>query len=264
MYEFNYHEASDVDEAIKLITQASEGVFMGGGQTLLPTLKQRLANPSDVIDLRNIKELSGIKMDGNSVVIGAMTQHNFVARANDVKKTIPALAHLAGGIGDPQVRNIGTIGGSIANNDPAADYPAAVLGLDAIITTNHRSIGAADFFTGMFETALESGELITSVKFPIPTKAAYMKFPSPASRYAMVGVFIAETAEEIRVAVTGAASCVFRMPEMEQALEGNWSPDAIAGIKPSPDNLNGDIHGSAEYRSNLVNVMAKRAILAAG
>jgi carbon-monoxide dehydrogenase medium subunit len=236
---------------------------MSGGMTLIPTLKQRLAKPSDVVDLGGLKELAGIKVEGNSVVIGAMTRHADVATSSDVKGAIPALASLASHIGDPQVRNRGTIGGSIANNDPAADYPAAVVGLNATVTTNSGKHSADSFFKGLFETALGDGELVTSVSFPKADKAAYMKFPNPASRYAMVGVFVAKSGNNVRVAVTGAGPCVFRVKAMEDALAKNFSSDAIKDIKVPADGLNSDIHGSAEYRAHLVTVMARRAVDAA-
>ena len=264
MYDFDYHKPKSVADAVAALKKASEGKFMAGGMTLIPTLKQRLARPSDVIDLGAIGELRGIKVDGGTVTIGAMTKHAEVAASAEVAKAIPALAKLASGIGDGQVRNRGTIGGSIANSDPAADYPAAVLALGATITTNQRKIAADDFFKGLFETALKEDEIITSVSFPTATKAAYMKFPNPASRYAMVGVFVAQTASGPRVAVTGAGACAFRCKPMEDALAKSWSPDAVAGIKIPADGLNSDIHGSAEYRAHLVTVMAKRAVAAAG
>ena len=231
--------------------------------TLVPTMKQRLAQPSDLVDLAGIAELKGIKVDGNNLVIGAMTTHNDVAHSAEVKKTIPALAVLAEGIGDPQVRNRGTIGGSISNNDPAADYPAALVGLDATVVTNKRKIKADEFFKGMFETALGDGEIVTAVSFPKPEKAGYAKFPNPASRYAMVGVMVAKTAGGVRVAVTGAGPSVFRQKDMEKALSGNFSADAIKGVKTDSKNLNSDLHGSAEYRAHLVGVMAGRAVAAA-
>jgi len=231
--------------------------------TLLPTIKQRLASPSDLIDLAGIGELRGIKIDGGAVVIGAMTTHAEVAHSAEVMKAIPALAMLAEGIGDPQVRNRGTIGGSISNNDPAADYPAAVLGLDATVVTSKRRIKADDFFKGLFETALDDGEIVTAISFPKPEKAGYAKFPNPASRYAMVGVLVAKTAAGVRVAVTGAGPGVFRQKDMEKALTGKFSPDALAGIKTASKGLNNDLHGSAEYRAHLVDVMAGRATAAA-
>ncbi|TWT01659.1 xanthine dehydrogenase family protein subunit M [Reyranella sp. CPCC 100927] len=264
MYDFAYHKPKSVADAIATVKKASDGKLMAGGMTLIPTLKQRLAQPSDVVDLGAIADLRGIKVDGNTVTIGAMTKHAEVAASADVAKAIPALAKLAANIGDGQVRNRGTIGGSVANSDPAADYPAAVLALGATITTNERKIAADDFFKGLFETALKEGEMITSISFPTATKAAYMKFPNPASRYAMVGVFVAQTASGPRVAVTGAGACAFRVKAMEDALAKTWSPDAVAGIKVPADGLNGDIHGSPEYRAHLVTVMAKRAVAAAG
>jgi carbon-monoxide dehydrogenase medium subunit len=264
MYNFEYHKPQSVADASKLAGAKEEGKLLAGGMTLIPTLKQRLAKPSDLIDLGKIAELKGIKKDGNAVVIGAMTKHVEVATSDVVKGAIPALAHLAEGIGDPQVRNRGTIGGSVANNDPAADYPSAVLALGATVITNKRKIGADDFFKGMFETALEPDEVITAVSFPIPEKAGYSKFPNPASRYAVVGVFVAKTGGAARVAVTGAGASVFRQKEMEAALAKSWGPDAVANVKQKPDGLNSDIHASAEYRAHLVTVMAKRALQAAG
>lgn len=260
MYAFNYHRPTTLAEAAKLVSGAADGKLIAGGQTLLPTLKQRLASPSDLVDLGGIAELSGIKVEGNAVVIGAGTKHAAVAGSAEVKKAIPALAKLAGGIGDPQVRNMGTIGGSLANNDPAADYPAAVLGLGATVHTNKRAIAADDFFKGMFETALEDGEIIVKVSFPVPKRAGYAKFPNPASRYVMVGAFVAETASGVRVAINGAAPCVFRQKDMEAALAKNFSASALDGIKQAAKGLNSDIHASAEYRAHLVGVMAKRAL----
>lgn len=264
MYEFNYHRPSSLAEASKLLASAADGKFVAGGQTLLPTLKQRLASPSDLIDLGGIAELQGIKVDASSVSIGAGTRHGMVAKSAEVAKAIPALAKLAGGIGDAQVRNMGTIGGSLANNDPAADYPAAVLGLNATIHTNKRTIAADDYFKGMFETALEEGEIIVKVVFPIPKRAGYVKFPNPASRYVMVGAMVAETAGGVRVAINGAAPCVFRHKEMEAALAKSFSADALTGIKTDPKAMNNDIHASAAYRAHLVGVIAKRAVIAAG
>ena len=263
MYQFNYLRPKSLDDARKLFESNGDAKFLAGGQTLIPTLKQRLAQPTALIDLGAISGLAGIKIAGSAVVIGAGTKHNDVATSADVEKSIPALAHLASHIGDPAVRHMGTLGGSIANSDPAADYPAAVLALGADIKTTSRTIKADDFFTGMFETALKEGEIITEVSFPIPEKAAYMKFPNPASRYAMVGVFVAKTKAGVRVAVTGAASSVFRESAMEGALAKSFAPEAVANIKVSPDNLNSDLHGSAEYRAHLVTVMAKRAVAAA-
>src|SRR5690242_11157150 len=260
MYDFAYHRPKTLAEATAALKGKPEARAMSGGMTLIPTLKQRLAKPSDVVDLNGIKELAGIKVDGNNVVVGGMTRHFDVSVSPDVKKVVPALAYLASHIGDPAVRNRGTMGGSVANNDPAADYPAAVLALNATITTNTRTIKADDFFKGLFETALEDGELITSISFPKADKAGYMKFPNPASRYAMVGVFVAKTGNNVRVAVTGAGPCVFRVKAMEDALAKNFNSSAIKDIKIPADGLNSDIHGSAEYRAHLVNVMARRAV----
>ena len=237
---------------------------MAGGQTLIPTLKQRLAQPGKLIDLSGIAELKGIKIEGNAVGIGAMTPHAAVADSADVKAKIPALASLAHGIGDPQVRNRGTLGGSISNNDPAADYPAALMALGATVHTSKRQLAAEEFFDGMFTTVLEEDEIVTKVSFPIPEKAAYAKFAQPASRYALVGVFVARTGGGVRVAVTGAGEGgVFRVSEFEAALSANFSASALDGIKLSADGLNGDIHGSPEYRAHLIGVMAKRAVQAA-
>ncbi len=263
MYPFEYHKAGSVDDAVSKLSGADDGKFLAGGMTLLPTMKQRLAAPSDLVDLAGIDGLKGITVDGGSVTIGAMTTHWEVHSSVDVQKAIPALAELAGLIGDPMVRHRGTIGGSLANSDPSADYPAAVMGLGATIKTNKREIAADDYFRGLFETALEDGELITAVSFPIPKRAAYQKFPQPASRYAMVGVMVAETASGARVGVTGAGPCAFRVPEMEKALDAKFAPDSVADIKVSADGLNADIHASAEYRAHLVAVMAKRAVAAA-
>ena len=264
MYNFNYHRPSSVEEAVQLLSGASEGTLMGGGMTLIPVLKQRLANPSDVVDIGGIAGLSGVSEDGGNVVVGAATTHAAVASDATVQAKIPALAALAESIGDAQVRNRGTIGGSIANNDPAADYPAALVGLGATIRTNTREIAADDFFTGLFETALGDNEIITAVAFPVPDKAGYAKFPNPASRYAVVGVMASQGPAGTRVAVTGAGPCVFRASEMESALGGNFSADALSGASVSADGLNSDIHASAEYRAHLVGVMARRAVAAAG
>ena len=260
MYDFAYHRPKSLAEALATLKGKPEARAMSGGMTLIPTLKQRLAKPTDVVDLGGVKELAGIKVDGNNVVVGGMTRHYDVSVSADVKKVIPALAYLAGHIGDPAVRNRGTMGGSVANNDPAADYPAAVLALGATVTTNSRTIKADDFFKGLFETALEDGELITSISFPKAEKAGYMKFPNPASRYAMVGVFVAKVGNTVRVAVTGAGPCAFRVKAMEEALAKNFASDAIKDIKVPADGLNSDIHGSAEYRAHLVTVMARRAV----
>jgi len=260
MYDFAYHRPKSVADAVALLKGKEEARPMSGGMTLIPTLKQRLARPSDVVDLGAVKELAGIKVEGDNVVIGGMTKHGDVAMSAEVKKVIPALADLAGHIGDPQVRNRGTMGGSVANNDPAADYPAAVVALNATVITNTGKHAADTFFKGLFETALGDGEIITAISFPKAEKAAYMKFPNPASRYAMVGVFVAKTAGGVRVAVTGAGPCVFRVKAMEEALSKNFASDAIKDIKVPADGLNSDIHGSAEYRAHLVGVMARRAV----
>ena len=263
MHAFNYHRASSVKDAQALMGKASDGRLLAGGQSLVQTMKLRLASPSDVVDIGAIKELAGIKVSGGTVEIGAMTRHADVAGSAEVKKAIPALAALAGGIGDRQVRAMGTIGGSIAQNDPAADYPAAVLGLGATVVTTKRKIEADKFFKGLYETALEPGEIITGVVFPVPKRAAYMKFKNPASRFAIVGVFVAETSGGVRVAVTGAGPVVFRVPEMEKALGAKFAAESVAGVKVKADGLNTDLHASAEYRAHLVSVMAKRAVEAA-
>ena len=260
MYNFTYHRAGSVDAAAAKLAESGDGKLLAGGMTLLPTMKQRLAQPSDLIDLNEIDGLKGITVSGGAVTIGAMTRHADVAASAEVQQAIPALAKLAGGIGDPAVRNRGTIGGSVANNDPAADYPAAVVGLGATVVTNKREIAGDQFFTGLFETALAEGEIVTAVRFPVPQKAAYFKFPNPASRYAVVGVMVAKTAGGVRVAVTGAGPCVFRQSAMEAALSSNFSADALSGISQDAGDLNEDIHASAEYRANLVVVGAKRAV----
>ncbi|HEX3882934.1 MAG TPA: xanthine dehydrogenase family protein subunit M [Stellaceae bacterium] len=263
MYEFTYHKPGSLADAAKMLGD-DDVKLVAGGMTLVPTLKQRLAKPSDLVDLASIGSLKGIKEEGGGVTIGAMTRHADVNRSPVVNSVIPALAALAGMIGDPAVRNRGTMGGSVANNDPAADYPSAVVGLGATIVTNKREIAGDDFFTGMFETALGQDEIITAIKFPKPQAAAYQKFRNPASRYAIVGVFVARTAGGVRVAVTGAGPCVFRVPEMEAALGGSFSADSIKDIAIPDDGLNSDIHASAEYRAHLVNVMARRAVAACG
>ncbi|UEM04830.1 xanthine dehydrogenase family protein subunit M [Skermanella rosea] len=264
MYAFEYHRPATLAEAAQLASGNEDAKILAGGQTLIPTLKQRLAQPSDVVDLGAVAELRGIREDGDALVIGATTPHAEVAASAVVKRLIPALAKLAEGIGDAQVRNRGTLGGSICNNDPSADYPAALVGLGATVRTTTRTLAAEDFFTGMFETALEPNEIVTAVSFPKPGKAAYVKFPNPASRYATVGVFVAETGGGVRVAVTGAAPSVYRWTEAEQALAGGLDPAALDGLTVDPDGLNADIHASAEYRASLVKVMAKRAVAACG
>lgn len=261
MYDFNYHKPDSIDEAIQLFLEAEDGIYLAGGHTLLPSMKQRLAAPTDVIDLAGIDGLSGIEDVGADLEIGALTAHDEVATSSVVQSGIPALAELASLIGDAQVRNRGTIGGSVSNSDPAADYPAGVLGLGAEIVTNKRTIAADDFFTAMFETALEEGELLTKIKFPKPEAAAYVKFPNPASRYATVGVFIARTGSGVRVAITGAAPSVFRSTDMEEALNSEFSVEALEGITLDAGEMNSDLHASAEYRAHLCTVMAKRAVL---
>src|ERR1051325_3109993 len=257
MYEFDYSRATSLEDPASKIGADEEAKLVAGGMTLLPTLKLRLAKPTQLIDLATLPQLKGITEEGDAVVIGAMTRHADVNRSDVVKRGIPALAAMAGLIGDPAVRNRGTIGGSIANNDPAADYPAAVVALNAVVRTNKREIAADQFFTGMFETALQPGEVITAVRFPKVAQANYQKFRNPASRYAIVGVFVAKTPAGVRLAVTGAGPCVFRVSAMETALAGNFSPDAIKDIQIPQDGLNSDIHASAEYRAHLVNVMAR-------
>ena len=263
MHAFKYHRPASVNDAAALVTKNAEARLLAGGQSLVQAMRLRLSSPSDLVDLGTIKDLVGIKVSGGTVEIGAMTRHSAVHRSAEVKKAIPALAALAGLIGDRQVRNMGTLGGSLANNDPAADYPGAVLGLGATITTNKRKIEADKFFTGLYETALQAGEIITSVSFPVPKRAAYTKFKNPASRFAIVGVFVAEAADGVRVAVTGAGACAFRQTDMEKALGAKFAAESIAKVKVKPDDLNSDLHASAEYRAHLIGVMAKRAIEAA-
>jgi carbon-monoxide dehydrogenase medium subunit len=266
MYETIYHRPSSVDEAASLFGKGKEAKYLSGGQTLIPVMKQRLASPSDVIDLGKIKELVGVDVSGDTVTIKAATTHSDVATNSAVQKAIPALAHLASVIGDPAVRHRGTIGGSLANNDPSADYPSAVLALGATIKTNKRTISADDFFMGLFSTALNDGEIITAVSFPVPAKAGYAKFPHPASRFALTGVFAVKTkAGDVRVAATGASqSGVMRVGPIEAALKANWSASAVDAVKIPPSGLMSDIHGSADYRANLIKVMAQRAVTAAG
>ncbi len=263
MYAFEYVRPNTLADAVAAFRAAPDGRYLAGGMTLLPTLKQRLAQPSHVIDLAAIDDLAAIRITNGRVSIGALATHDKVSRSDIVKGEIPALAALAAGIGDPQVRNRGTLGGSLANNDPAADYPAAVLALAATIHTDRRQIEADAFFRGMFETALAADELITGVSFPVPQKAAYVKFDQPASRYAMAGVFVAKSAGGVRVAVTGAAPSVFRHGEMETRLAARFAPDALDGVIVDDDGLISDLHGSAEYRAHLTVVMAKRAVAAA-
>ncbi|BAS00077.1 FAD binding domain-containing protein [Blastochloris viridis] len=264
MYGFQYHRPTSVRQAAHLLRSVPDPKLIAGGQTLLPTMKLRLAAPETIIDLAKVEGLTGIHLEGRSLTIGAMTRHADVAASAIVRGALPALAGLAGSIGDPHVRNQGTLGGSVANNDPAADYPAAVLALDATIVTNHRRINADTFFAGLFETVLEPDEIITKIVFPVPRRAGYAKFSNPASRYAIVGVFVARFSTGIRVAVTGAgASGVFRPAAIEQALARRFSPKSLDGVRLSSGSLNDDIHASAEYRAHLVNVMARRAVEAA-
>ena len=264
MYDFTYHCATSIEDAQSVFKGCEDPVYLAGGMTMLPTMKQRLARPSDVVDLGRIEGLSGIARVGNEIVIKALATHAEVAGSSEVAAAIPALAALAGSIGDPHVRNRGTIGGSIANNDPAADYPAALVGLGSTVVTTSKEIKADRFFTGMFETALEPGELVTEVRFPVPEVAHYMKFPNPASRYALVGVMVAKTERGVRVAVTGAGPGIFRMEEMEAALTADFHVQAIEKISLPADGLNNDLHAGAQYRSHLVGVMAARAVAACG
>ena len=266
MYPTTYHRASSVQEAATLFDKGKESKYLAGGQTLLPVMRQRLAAPSDVIDLSKIKDMVGIIPTNNGIEIKGATTHYDVAQSNDVKKAIPGLAYLASVIGDPAVRYKGTIGGSLANNDPAADYPAAVLALNATVKTNKRTIPADEFFKGLFTTALQDGEIITAVSFPVPAKAGYAKFPHPASRFALTGVFVAKTKSgDVRAAATGASqSGVMRVGAIEAALKSNWSAGALDNVAISASGLLADIHGSADYRANLIKVMAQRAVTAAG
>jgi len=264
MYEFNYHRPTSIEEVKQLLGGNDEAKILAGGMTLLPTMKMRLAQPSDLIDLGGIDALTGIHDDGDAVSIGAMVCHADVAASDVIVAGIPALADLAGLIGDAQVRNRGTLGGSVANSDPAADYPAAILGLNATIVTDQRQIAADDYFTGMFETALGENEILQSISFPKHKRAAYAKFPNPASRYAVVGVMVADNGDGVRVAVTGAGACAFRATEIENALNQNFSSSALDDLAIDPLELNSDMHASAEYRAHLVMVMAKRAVAAAG
>jgi carbon-monoxide dehydrogenase medium subunit len=264
MYEFKYHRPGTVRQAANLLAKNEDAKLIAGGHTLVPVMKQRLASPPHLVDLSHIEGLDGIEMKGRNLVIGATARHADVANSAIVGEAIPALANLAGLIGDPAVRHRGTIGGSLANNDPTADYPAACMALGATIVTNKRRLKPEEFFQGLFTTALEPDEVITRVMFPLPKKAAYQKFRNQASRYALVGVFVAKRPSEVRVAVTGAGGDgVFRVTEFEEALKKRFSPKALDGLSVSPDGLNSDIHGSAEYRAHLVGVLARRAVAAA-
>ena len=266
MYETIYHRPSSVDEAVALFAKGSDSKYLAGGHTLLPVMKQRLASPSDVIDLGRIKELIGIELTADALTIKAATTYYDILQSVDAKKAIPAIVHLTSVLGDPQVRHRGTIGGSLANNDPAADYPAAVLALGATVKTNKRSIAADDFFKGLFSTALAEDEIITAVSFPLPAKAAYSKMRHPASRFALTGVFVVKTKTgDVRVAATGASqNGVMRVPAIEAALKANWSPGALDNVAISDAGLLTDIHGSSAYRANLIKVMAQRAVADAG
>ena len=258
MKTFNYHSAKDVKEASKL--SSSNSAYLAGGMTTIPSIKLGLASYRDIIDIKGIKSLSGIKVSGKSVKIGATTKHVEVAKSKDLKKAIPSLAALAEGIGDPQVRNRGTIGGSIANNDPSADYPSACIALNAVIHTNNRKIEAEKFFKGMFETSLKSGEIIESIEFSIPEKSNYQKYPNPASRYAIVGVYVAKHKSSVNVAVTGAKSCVYNDKDLSKALSNKFSSSSVDAVRISSSGMNSDIHASAEYRANMIKVFAKNAV----
>lgn len=260
MYSFTYHRPATLEEAAALFREADDGMYLAGGQTLIPTMKQRLAAPSDIIDLAGVEGLSGIEVSAGQVSVGAFTRHAEVAGHAGIRRTLPVLAHLAGLIGDGQVRNRGTLGGSVANSDPAADYPAAVIGLGATVHTSARSIAADHYFEDLFETALEPGEIVTRIDFPVPDRAAYRKFPHPASRYAVVGVLIADFGGDIRVGITGAGPCAFRGTAIEQALNGSLAPDALQGVEVPDAGFNSDLFASAEYRAHLVKVMARRAL----
>ena len=265
MYDFAYHKPSSLAEAVKLLADP-EAKALSGGQTLLPALKHRLNRPSSLVDLTGIAEMKGIRREGDTLVVGALSRHADIQDSDVVRQAIPALARMAGHLGDTQVRNRGTIGGSLANNDPAADYPAAALALGARFVTDRREIGADEFFQGMFTTALEPDELVVALRFPVPEKAGYAKMRHPASRFALTGVFVTKTkGGDVRVAATGASqSGVMRVPAIEAALKSNWSASAIDGVTVSASGLLSDIHGSSDYRANLVKVMAQRAVQAAG
>lgn len=266
MYQTTYHRPTSLADAAALFAKSNDATYLSGGHTLIPVMKQRLAAPTDVIDLARIKELVGIEVSGDALIIKAATTYYDIIQSAEAKRAIPAIVHLTEVLGDPQVRYRGTVGGSLANNDPAADYPAAVLALDATILTDKREIKAADFFAGLMSTSLQPGEIITAISFPIPQKAGYEKFRHPASRFALTGVFVAKTKSgEVRVAATGAFSNgVARVPAIEQALSANWSADAIETVNIATDGIIADIHGSADYRGNLIKVMAQRAVQSAG
>jgi carbon-monoxide dehydrogenase medium subunit len=264
MNDFDYHRPASVADATRLFGAAADARYLAGGQSLLPAMKMGLSAPSDLVDVTRIAGLSGIRADAGTVTVGAGTSHAEVAASAEVRRAIPALAHLAELIGDPAVRSAGTLGGSLALNDPAACYPAGVLGLGATVRTDRREIAADDFFRGMYETALEPGELIVEVAFPVPERAAWRKFKQPASRFSLVGVFVSKGPAGVRVAVTGAASCVFRASAFEQALAREWSAKALEGLVQDPDALNADLHASAAYRAHLVGVLTRRGVAAAG
>jgi carbon-monoxide dehydrogenase medium subunit len=266
MYQTTYHRPKTLADAVALFSKGSDATYLAGGHTLIPVMKQRLAAPSDVIDIARIPELVGIEAASDALTIKAATTYIDIINSDEAKRSIPAIVHLTEVLGDPAVRHRGTIGGSIANNDPAADYPAAVLALGGMIVTDRREIKGEEFFTGLMSTALQPGEIITAIRFPIPQKAGYEKFRHPASRFALTGVFVARTQSgEVRVAVTGAyADGVQRVPAIEQALSVNWSPSALDSVAIAPDGIIADIHGSAMYRANLIKVMAQRAVAQAG
>jgi carbon-monoxide dehydrogenase medium subunit len=260
MYAFNYHRPASLGEAAALLGGNAEARALAGGQTLVAAMKLRLSQPSDLVDLGGIAELRGIKAGGDTLSIGASMRHAEVAASPEVRQRIPALARLAEGIGDRQVRAVGTLGGSVANNDPAADYPAAVLGLGATVVTHQRTIAADDYFTGLYETALKPGELIVSIDFPVPQRAGYAKFANPASRFALIGVFVSQGKGGVRVAVTGGGSGVFRVAALEKALAAKFAPASVDGVAIGTDGLGSDMHGSAEYRAHLIGVMTRRAV----
>ena len=262
MYDFTYHRATSVADAVAARRRDADAQFLAGGMSLIPILKQRLASPSVLIDLRDLDTLRSIRRAGDRLIVGAMATHDAIARSAVVRTAIPALAFMAGEIGDPQVRHAGTLGGAVANNDPAADYPAAVLGLAAVIVTDRREIAADGFFRGLFETALEPDELITGIAFPVAERAGYARFCQLASRYPLVGVLAAKTVAGVRVAVIGAGACVFRVAEFEDALAEDYTPEALASLVVPEDGLNSDLHGSAAYRAHLIGVLARRAVVA--
>ena len=264
MYAFQYQRADSLDGVAGLLAGDGEAKIIAGGQTLIPTMKQRLASPSVLIDISKLPELRGITVEGKTVTVGAATRHCEVEKSKEIAAAIPALAHMAHVIGDPAVRHRGTMGGSVANNDPASDYPSACLALGATIITNKRQLTAEEFFTGLFETALDEGEIVTKISFPVPQIAGYEKFRHPASRYALCGVFVARTDAGVRVAVTGCgANGVFRAKPIEDALTQNWSPESAGAAKIDPADLTSDMHADAAYRASLISVIAKRAVTAA-